>query len=123
MHLIAPTNTPSCCLCTKPKPCEEDSCEPDINQQYDCAEEDDPCKCLQPCFVEPRKPEPGPDAYDEFEACLNGSGLVIRVLKNTHQVENICDGTEVYNVNSEDEECNNKNEKVRFLKLNLKAIH
>ncbi|XP_059226912.1 uncharacterized protein LOC106094572 isoform X2 [Stomoxys calcitrans] len=79
--------------------CEEaNSCD-DINS---C----DPCDvCLQPCFVTPRKPEPGPDAYDEFEACLNGSGMVIRVLKDTHCVENIRDGTEEFHTDRENGGC------------------
>ncbi|XP_034481128.1 uncharacterized protein LOC117786829 isoform X1 [Drosophila innubila] len=53
------------------------------------------CDCspeIQPCFIQPTRPDPGPDAYDEFEACLNGSGLTIRVLKNTHKVESVNDG-------------------------------
>ncbi|XP_037933722.1 uncharacterized protein LOC119669110 [Teleopsis dalmanni] len=50
------------------------------------------CTCIKPCFINPTKPDPGPEAYDEFEACLNGSGLTIRVLKDTHQVESVNDG-------------------------------
>ncbi|XP_017021230.1 uncharacterized protein [Drosophila kikkawai] len=53
------------------------------------------CDCspeLAPCFIQPTRPDPGPEAYDEFEASLNGSGLTIRVLKNTHKVESIDDG-------------------------------
>ncbi|XP_075162163.1 uncharacterized protein LOC142234846 [Haematobia irritans] len=69
----------------------------------------DPCSsALQPCFVTPRKTDPGPEAYDEFEACLNGSGLVIRVLKDSHCVENITDGTENFH-NDGDTECCEKN--------------
>lgn len=60
---------------------------------------------MQPCFVTPRKPDPGPEAYDEFEACLNGSGLVIRVLKDSHCVENICDGTEEFHNDNNSEDC------------------
>lgn len=53
----------------------------------------------------PTVKEPGPEAYDEFEAALNGSGLVIRVLKDTHRVESIKDGAESKfdNPNSDDE--------------------
>ncbi|XP_065360659.1 uncharacterized protein LOC135954418 [Calliphora vicina] len=84
----------------KCEPCSAETCD-------DCVK--DPCspcgQCMQPCFQTPRQPDPGPEAYDEFEACLNGSGLVIRLLKDTHQVENICDGTEEFNdVNAS--ECN-----------------
>ncbi|XP_061389993.1 uncharacterized protein LOC133325227 [Musca vetustissima] len=82
----------------------------------DCANacEADPCDpcnvCMQPCFVTPRKPEPGPDAYDEFEACLNGSGLVIRVLKDSHCVESVCDGTENFqDDHSSEEGCEKSN--------------
>ncbi|KAI8126309.1 hypothetical protein FF38_09130 [Lucilia cuprina] len=86
----------------KCEPCSADTCD-------DCVK--DPCspcgQCIQPCFQTPRLPDPGPEAYDEFEACLNGSGLVIRVLKDTHQVENICDGTEEFNDDNASD-CNGK---------------
>lgn len=77
---------------------------------------------MHPCLQTPRQPDPGPDAYDEFEACLNGSGLVIRVLKDTHQVESICDGTEEFN---DDNICDSNKLSVKacfyyFLKLILK---
>lgn len=71
---------------------------------------------MQPCFQTPRPPKPGPEAYDEFEACLNGSGLVIRVLKDTHRVENISDGAEEFQ-NDNASENNKHTEKV---KTNLK---
>lgn len=65
---------------------------------------------ISPCFIESSaNKEPGPEAYDEFEAALNGTGLVIRVLKDTHHVESIQDGTEdkLENANSE-LECDSK---------------
>lgn len=65
---------------------------------------------MPPCFIVPTKPEPGPEAYEEFEACLNGSGLVIRVLKNTHQVESIDDGVQD-NIDS-GSDCDGKNNAV-----------
>ena len=46
---------------------------------------------MKPCILCPSKPDFGPEKYDEFEANLNGSGLTIRVLKDTHVVENVCD--------------------------------
>lgn len=67
---------------------------------------------MQPCFQKPRPPDPGPEAYDEFEACLNGSGLLIRVLKDTHQVENICDGTEGFK-DENDSDCEKCGGKVK----------
>lgn len=63
------------------------------------------CDCspeIQPCFIQPTRPDPGPEAYDEFEACLNGSGLTIRVLKNTHKVESVNDGAGS-NLNADDD--------------------
>ncbi|KMY96778.1 uncharacterized protein LOC6736306 [Drosophila simulans] len=67
------------------------------------------CDCspeLAPCFIQPTKPDPGPEAYDEFEACLNGSGLTIRVLKNTHKVESVMDGAETApNLGAGDDPC------------------
>lgn len=67
------------------------------------------CDCspeLAPCFIQPTKPDPGPEAYDEFEACLNGSGLTIRVLKNTHKVESVMDGSETApNLGAGDDPC------------------
>ncbi|XP_017060179.1 uncharacterized protein LOC108100674 [Drosophila ficusphila] len=67
------------------------------------------CDCspeLAPCFIQPTKQDPGPEAYDEFEACLNGSGLTIRVLKNTHKVESVQDGSEnAPNLRADDDPC------------------
>ncbi|XP_017128042.1 uncharacterized protein LOC108146518 [Drosophila elegans] len=65
------------------------------------------CDCspeIAPCFIQPTRPDPGPEAYDEFEACLNGSGLTIRVLKNTHKVESVQDGNEG-NLGADDDPC------------------
>lgn len=70
---------------------------------------DDP-DAIRPCFLESTvTKEPGPEAYDEFEAALNGTGLVIRVLKDTHHVESIKDGTDdkLENANS-DLQCNKR---------------
>ncbi|KAM7355640.1 uncharacterized protein ACRADG_001639 [Cochliomyia hominivorax] len=87
--------------------CSADTCD-------DCVR--DPCspcgQCIQPCFQAPRLPKPGPEAYDEFEACLNGSGLVIRVLKDTHQVENICDGTEEFHDDNGSDNGKENNDKI-----------
>ncbi|EDV50134.1 uncharacterized protein LOC6545543 [Drosophila erecta] len=67
------------------------------------------CDCspeIAPCFIQPTRPDPGPEAYDEFEACLNGSGLTIRVLKNTHKVESVLDGSETApNLGAGDDPC------------------
>ncbi|KAH8255188.1 hypothetical protein KR038_000673 [Drosophila bunnanda] len=65
------------------------------------------CDCspeLAPCFIQPTRPDPGPEAYDEFEACLNGSGLTIRVLKNTHKVESVDDGATDAGLSNEDDQ-------------------
>ncbi|XP_058982425.1 uncharacterized protein LOC131804084 [Musca domestica] len=96
--------------CNSPSKGDDCSCDECANacEAGDAAAKDpcDPCNvCMPPCFVTPRKPEPGPDAYDEFEACLNGSGLVIRVLKDTHCVENICDGTENFQDDHSSDDC------------------
>lgn len=73
---------------SSPGPCET-NCPCTCGFGCDCSPE------IQPCFIQPTRPDPGPEAYDEFEACLNGSGLTIRVLKNTHRVESINDGSEL----------------------------
>ena len=59
---------------------------------------------MQPCFICPSKPCPGPEAYEEFEACLNGSGMTIRVLKDTHHVESISDGND-NTIEDSDDDC------------------
>ncbi|KAH8297655.1 hypothetical protein KR054_004818 [Drosophila jambulina] len=64
----------------------DDGCEGCCQCDCDCSPEP------APCFIQSTRPDPGPEAYDEFEACLNGSGLTIRVLKNTHKVESVDDG-------------------------------
>ncbi|KAH8415727.1 hypothetical protein KR222_011345 [Zaprionus bogoriensis] len=76
----------------------DDCCQCECDCDCDCSPE------IQPCFIQPTRPDPGPDAYDEFEACLNGSGLTIRVLKNTHKVESINDGAEAH-LGPEDDPC------------------
>ncbi|XP_017137985.1 uncharacterized protein LOC108152866 isoform X1 [Drosophila miranda] len=65
----------------------DDCCQCECVYDCDCSPE------IAPCFLQPRRPDPGPEAYDEFEACLNGSGLTIRVLKDTHKVEAVDDGS------------------------------
>ncbi|EDW76980.1 uncharacterized protein Dwil_GK21154 [Drosophila willistoni] len=79
----------------------EDECEECCQCQCDC----DCSPEIQPCFIQPTRPEPGPEAYDEFEACLNGSGLTIRVLKNTHKVESVDDGAQSGANLGADDEC------------------
>ncbi|CAD7002432.1 uncharacterized protein LOC101454626 [Ceratitis capitata] len=83
------SNEPKGCTCEEcMDECEAESTEEESDSCQQCC----PPQIMPPCFVAPTKPEPGPEAYEEFEACLNGSGLVIRVLKNTHQVESVDDG-------------------------------
>ncbi|XP_017104069.2 uncharacterized protein [Drosophila bipectinata] len=80
---------------------EDDGCEGCCQ----CACECDCSPELAPCFIQPTRPDPGPEAYDEFEACLNGSGLTIRVLKNTHKVESVDDGSMGNNLGADDDPC------------------
>ncbi|XP_055847126.1 uncharacterized protein LOC129912755 [Episyrphus balteatus] len=70
----------------------DDECEIDENKDENYDEEED-CSdiIMKPCILCPSKPDYGSEKYDEFEANLNGSGLTIRVLKDTHVVENVCD--------------------------------
>ncbi|XP_054733567.1 uncharacterized protein LOC129241332 [Anastrepha obliqua] len=129
-----PPPPPRCC--PQPDPCQNKEQRTDMCQRYfsnepkGCAceecmdeceagssdEESDPChqcgppQIMAPCFVTPTKPEPGPEAYEEFEACLNGSGLVIRVLKNTHQVESVDDGMQ-HGDNESGSDCEKKKSK------------
>ncbi|EDW18106.1 uncharacterized protein LOC6581917 [Drosophila mojavensis] len=81
-----------------PRPADCDEC---CQCQCDC----DCSPEIQPCFIQPTIPDPGPEAYDEFEACLNGSGLTIRVLKNTHKVESVDDGATTGNLGPDDDPC------------------
>ncbi|XP_036338094.1 uncharacterized protein LOC118747962 [Rhagoletis pomonella] len=83
------TNERKGCTCDEcMDECEAGSSEEDSDSCQQCG----PPQIMPPCFVVPTKPEPGPEAYEQFEACLNGSGLVIRVLKNTYVVESADDG-------------------------------
>uniref|UniRef100_A0A1B0G0X9 Transcriptional cofactor Bfc domain-containing protein n=1 Tax=Glossina morsitans morsitans TaxID=37546 RepID=A0A1B0G0X9_GLOMM len=112
---VSKSQTYSCDKCT-------DECETASGD-----ERFDPCKVpdtsrREPCLMEPTKPSPGPSDYEEFEACLNGSGLLIRVLKDTHQVQNICDGTENFDNAESGSDCDRNQHDSQNSQCNLNEL-
>lgn len=53
-----------------------------------------------------------------FEANLNGSGLVIRVLKDTHRVESIEEGTKRCSTSDRSDSSENSIQKVKHFSSN-----
>uniref|UniRef100_A0A1A9V5J9 Transcriptional cofactor Bfc domain-containing protein n=1 Tax=Glossina austeni TaxID=7395 RepID=A0A1A9V5J9_GLOAU len=100
---------------------EKDASKSSGDERYDPCNVPDTSR-REPCFMEPTKPSPGPSDYEEFEACLNGSGLLIRVLKDTHQVQNICDGTENFDNAESGSDCEGNQDDSQNSQCNLNEL-